>query len=39
MKELLQHLESLNPEARYNLWGSMSNIQRELLPPKIEKSK
>lgn len=39
MKELLQHLEKLNPEARYNLWGSMSNIQQELLPPKIEKSK
>lgn len=33
MKELLAQLEELNPEARYNLWGSMSNIQSELLPP------
>ncbi len=39
MKELLAHLESLNPEARYNLWGAMSNIQPALLPPKIEKKK
>ena len=37
MKQLLKHLESLNPEARYNLWGSMSNIQHELLPPHVEK--
>lgn len=37
MKDLLAHLESLNPDARYNLWGSMSNIQPALLPPKIEK--
>ena len=37
MKDLLAHLESLNPEARYNLWGAMSNIQPSLLPPKIEK--
>ena len=36
MKELLLHLEKLNPEARYNLWGSMSNIQSELLPPKVK---
>lgn len=35
MKELLLHLETLNPEARYNIWGAMSNIQPELLPPKI----
>lgn len=37
MKDLLKHLESLNPEARYNLWGAMSNIQPELLPTKIKK--
>lgn len=37
MKELLAHLESLNPEARYNLWGAMSNIQPALLPPKVMK--
>jgi uncharacterized protein (TIGR00269 family) len=35
MKELLQQLEKLNPEARYNMWGAMSNIQSELLPPDI----
>lgn len=39
MKEVLRHLETLNPEARYNLWGAMSNVQTELLPPKIEKTK
>ena len=38
MKELLAHLEQLNPEARYNLWGSMSNIQSELLPPDIKRN-
>ena len=38
MKQLLGHLEKLNPEARYNLWGSMSNIQHELLPPHIDKT-
>ena len=37
MKDLLAHLESLNPDARYNLWGSMSNIQPDLLPPRIIK--
>ena len=37
MKDMLVHLESLNPDARYNLWGAMSNIQAELLPPKIGK--
>ncbi len=37
MKELLASLETLNPEARYSLWGAMSNIQAGLLPPKIEK--
>lgn len=38
MKDLLAHLEGLNPEARYNLWGSMSNIQSSLLPPRINKN-
>lgn len=37
MKEMLTHLETLNPEARYNLWGAMSNVQTELLPPKLDK--
>lgn len=38
MKELLGQLEEINPEARYNLWGAMSNIQPSLLPPKINKN-
>ncbi len=32
MKKVLKDLEKLNPEARYSLWGSMTNIQKELLP-------
>lgn len=32
MKQVLQELERLNPEARYSLWGSMGNVQQELLP-------
>ncbi len=32
MKEVLKALETMNPEARYSLWGSMSNVQQELLP-------
>ena len=36
MAELLATLEQINPEARYNLWGSMTNVQTELLPPKVE---
>jgi len=26
----------MNPEARYSLWGSMTNVQEELLPDKID---
>lgn len=37
MKDLLEQLEALNPEARYNLWGAMSNIQPSLLPPRMKK--
>ena len=37
MKDLLAHLENLNPEARYNIWGAMSNVQPQLLPPKTDK--
>ncbi len=33
MKRILAEIEKLNPEARYNLWGAMSNVQSELLPP------
>lgn len=36
MKDLLAQLDSLNPEARYNIWGAMSNIQSDLLPPKTK---
>lgn len=32
MKGILQQLEAMNPEARYSLWGSMRNIQSDLLP-------
>lgn len=38
MKDMLERLESLNPEARYNLWGAMGNIQPGLLPAKIDKN-
>ncbi len=34
MKDVLKQLEAMNPEARYSLWGSMSNVQDELLPRK-----
>lgn len=32
MKDILRRLEAMNPEARYSLWGSMTNVQTELLP-------
>ncbi len=32
IKALLHRLEKINPQARYSLWGSMTNIQSELLP-------
>lgn len=38
MKEVLCQLEAMNPEARYSLWGSMTNVQEELLPNKKDKS-
>lgn len=34
MKRILRQLETMNPEARYSLWGSMTNIQPDLLPEK-----
>lgn len=34
MKRILKELEKLNPEARYNMWGAMTNVQKELLPSK-----
>ena len=36
MKGILRQLETMNPEARYSLWGSMTNIQGELLPTPVE---
>ena len=36
MKGVLKQLETLNSEARYSLWGSMTNVQEELLPDKID---
>ena len=32
MKGILRQLEAMNPEARYSLWSSMSNIQEDYLP-------
>ena len=34
MKELLRRMEEINPEARYSLWCSMTNIQTDYLPQK-----
>ena len=36
MKGVLRQLEAMNPEARYSLWGSMNNVQEELLPQPVE---
>lgn len=36
MKDVLHQLEEMNPEARYSLWGSMTNVQTELLPEKVK---
>ncbi len=38
MKGILRQLEAMNPEARYSLWGSMTNVQEELLPQLVEKN-
>lgn len=35
MGGILRQLEAMNPEARYSLWGSMTNVQEELLPDKL----
>ena len=34
MKEVLARLEAINPEARYSIWNSMSNVQQDYLPQK-----
>lgn len=36
LKDIFRQLEKLNPEARYSIWSSMSNIQYEMLPQVIE---
>ncbi|MEG1564280.1 MAG: ATP-binding protein [Bacteroides sp.] len=36
MKGILRQLEALNPEARYSMWGSMTHVQEDLLPDKID---
>ena len=35
IKGILKQIEAMNPEARYSMWGSMSNVQEELLPKKV----
>ncbi|MFA6813160.1 MAG: ATP-binding protein [Bacteroidaceae bacterium] len=32
MKDILQQMLEINPHIRYNLWNSMTNIQKEYLP-------
>ena len=36
VKGILKQLEALSPEARYSMWNSMTNVQEELLPDKID---
>lgn len=36
MKGILKQLEAMNPETRYSLWGSMTNVQEELLPVRLK---
>lgn len=36
IKGLLREMERLNPEMRHNIWGSMTNVQAEMLPPKVK---
>lgn len=37
MREVLNKMDQMNPEARYSIWGSMANVQAELLPQKCNK--
>ncbi|MDH6356795.1 tRNA 2-thiocytidine biosynthesis TtcA family protein [Parabacteroides sp. PF5-9] len=37
IKKLLADMEEINPEARFSLWSSMTNIQNDYLPPKTKK--
>ena len=36
MKNVIKMLEGMNEMARYNLWSSMTNIQKEYLPTSAE---
>ena len=36
MKGVLKQLETMSPEARYSLWNSMTNVQTDLLPDKVD---
>ncbi len=36
IKRIVRELQKINPEARYSLWNSMSNIQEDYLPRKVE---
>lgn len=36
IKRILAELERLNPEARYSLWASMTHVQPDQLPEKVE---
>lgn len=36
IKGILQQIEAMNPEARYSMWGSMGNVQEDLLPKKLD---
>ena len=37
MRGVLNKMDQMNPEARYSLWGSMANVQAELLPQEWSK--
>jgi tRNA(Ile)-lysidine synthase TilS/MesJ len=34
VKELIKHMEKLNPEVRDSIWGAMENIKTDYLPKK-----
>lgn len=36
VENMFHEMERMNPELRYNIWGSMTNIQTDLLPPKLK---
>ncbi len=36
VKKMLKQMEEANPSVRYNIWGSMSNMQTELLPGRLK---